>query len=376
MRQSVRIRNIDSYDLPLIEAAVEDYLGSCKFTRLTKSKRVLIKPNALGAFTPDRAVTTHPVVVEALIRYFLKQGKEVWVGDSPGGTVGFEQVFKTCGYTALAEKYPIKLVNISTSGFRELTYNGITVKVSNLLWQCGAVINVGKYKTHSLMAYTGALKNLYGLVPGMIKTEYHKDNPETGSFAELLVALYAVVRNRITYSFIDGIVGMDGAGPSAGNPRKFGLFFGSSSIPALDYIASKIMGFGINDVPYLSPALHLDGILPSKISIPTSFRGFRIEDADIRTVKISKSMLFWIPGFAKQAFRKVYDHRPVVGPDCKRCGVCVKSCPVKAINYDDAGLPVIDPKVCIKCMCCHELCPHHAIVISKPMISRLIGRFS
>lgn len=376
MRQSVKIRNIEAYDLPLIEAAVEDYLGSLKSAKFNRSKRVLVKPNALAAYSPDRAVTTHPVVLEAIVRYLLKQGKEVWIGDSPGGPVSFEHVFRTCGFSELAERYPVKLVNISTSGYREVTYNGITIKVSELLWKCGAVINVAKYKTHSLMAYTGALKNLYGLIPGMIKTEYHKDNPDTGSFAELLVALYAVVRNRITYSFIDGIVGMDGAGPSAGNPRKFGLLFGSSSIPALDCVAGRMMGFEIDDIPYLSAALHLDGILPSRIAIPTSFRHFRIPDADIKTVKLRKNMLRFVPSVAKRAFRKVYDPHPVVGENCKRCGICVKSCPVEAISYKEDGYPVINSSLCVKCMCCHELCPHQAIVVSKPLVTKVIERFS
>lgn len=375
MKSSVKIRKIDSYDPALLDAAVSDFLDSARLPKLSKAKRVLVKTNALGAFAPERSVTTHPAVLEAVIKHLLNKGKEVWLGDSPGGSVGFDQVFETCGYKALADKYRIKLVNLSTSGFREVISEGYPLRISDAIWRCGAVINVAKYKTHSLMAFTGALKNLYGLVPGMVKTEYHKEFPDTGSFASMLVALYGAARGRITYSIIDGITGMDGAGPSAGTPRNFGLLFGSTSIPALDHVASKIMGFQINDVPYLFDALHKDGILPSSIHIPTSFRGYRIPDAEIRTARLRSGALKFVPRFAAKAFKKVYDIHPYVGPDCKKCGICVKSCPVQAIAWQDNGFPLIDPKACIKCMCCHELCPHQKIEIHKPFITKAMERF-
>ncbi|MDP3113847.1 MAG: DUF362 domain-containing protein [Candidatus Cloacimonadaceae bacterium] len=368
----VQIRKIDSYDLPALEDAVAEFFrGICK-NKLKRSKRVLLKPNLLGAYHPDQAVTTHPAVLEALIRYFLAHGKEVWVGDSPGGTVNAEQVWETCSFKDLAERYPIKLVNLSTAGFRELNYQGIDVKISEVFWQCGIVINVAKYKTHSLMAYTGALKNLYGLIPGMVKSEYHKLYPDTKSFAKLLTALYALTRDRVTYSFIDGITGMDGAGPSAGRVRKFGLLFGSETISALDFTAATMMGFKISDIPYLHDALHLDGVLPSRVSIPTSFRGYSLPEVDIKTVKLSKDMLKYVPGLLRKVFQKAYYYYPVISDRCKRCGICVKSCPVQAIHWRRSGFPRVDKGDCIKCMCCHELCPHRAVDIYKSPIARMV----
>lgn len=178
----VQIRRIETYDLPQLETAVADFLGHANRIRIKRSKRVLLKPNLLGAFPPERAVTTHPVLLEALIRHFLELGKEVWIGDSPGGTADVEQVWQACGLKDLANRYPVKLVNLSTSGYRELKWNGIPVKISEVFWQCGIVINIGKYKTHGLVGFTGALKNLYGLVPGLIKTDYHSRYPNSVDF--------------------------------------------------------------------------------------------------------------------------------------------------------------------------------------------------
>ncbi len=367
----VEIRAIDSYDLPVIEDAVRQWFDQLRDPKMKRSKRVLIKPNALGAYHPDQAVTTHPIVLEAIIRYFLKRGKEVWIGDSPGGTVSVQKVWETCGWQDLAERYPIKLVNLSTSGYRELKYDGIPIKISEALFQCGIVINVAKYKTHSLMTFTGALKNLYGLIPGMIKSEYHRLHPDTKSFAELLLALYGLCRSKITYSIIDGIVGMDGIGPSAGNPKHFGLLMGSDNIPALDTIAAQMMGLKIKDVPYLWGALHNEGILPSKISVPHSFINHKLADVDIRVVKLRKESLKYMPKILRYAFKKVYYYYPEVSRRCVRCGVCVKSCPVKAIAWQQDGFPLVDKDMCIKCMCCHELCPTQAIDIHKSFVARM-----
>lgn len=371
----VQIRKIESYDPAALDAAVKSFLREMPLSRVNRSKRVLIKPNLLGAYPPERAVTTHPAVVEALVRYWLEKGKEVWIGDSPGGALNVERVWETCGYNDLAKRYPVKLVNLSTAGFRELDYEGTKVKISEVFWRCGIIINVAKYKTHSLTGFTGGLKNLYGLVPGLIKTDYHRLYPATKDFAALLLALYRLTRSRVSYSFIDGILGMDGAGPSAGRVRNFGLLFGSRSIPAMDYTAARLMGFRMDDVPYLREALHGDGILPSRIKVPTSFQDFTLPDVDIRVVKLRKELLKYVPGIGRKIFQKVYYFHPRISERCKSCGLCVRSCPVHAITPPAPGiLPAVNPKVCIKCMCCHEMCPHHAVDIHKSFLAGLVTR--
>lgn len=370
---SVQIRSIDTYDLPQIEQAISSWIGALKDPKFSRSKRVLIKPNTLGAFPIERAVTTHPIVLEALIRYFLARKKEVWLGDSPGGTVSVQKVWDTCGLQDLADRYPIRLVNLSTHPFKEMNYNGVALKISDALFQCGIVINVAKYKTHSLMAFTGALKNLYGLVPGMVKSEYHRLNPDTRSFADLLLAIYGIAKTKVSYNIIDGIMGMDGAGPSGGNPRNFGLLMGSDSIAALDTVASRMMGFTVKDVPYLWDALHSEGILPSQIRVPQSFLHHKL-DADIRAVKLSKEGLRYVPHFAAHAFKRVYYYYPEISERCVRCGICLRSCPVEAIAWQADGFPLVDKDKCIKCMCCHELCPSQAVDIHKSLVAKMILR--
>jgi uncharacterized protein (DUF362 family)/Pyruvate/2-oxoacid:ferredoxin oxidoreductase delta subunit len=372
---TIQIRRIDSYSLPQLSAAVEDFLSNVHGPKIHRSKRVLIKPNLLGAFEPEKAVTTHPAVVEALVLYFLDKGKEVWIGDSPGGGVNMEEVWRKTGMRDIAERHPVKLVNLSASGFREVESGGIRFKLSEVLWQCGIVVNVAKMKTHGLMAFTGSLKNLYGLIPGLVKMEMHGQFLNTQDFARMLVALYSAVKSRITYNLIDGITGMDGDGPSAGRVRNFKLLLGSASIPALDLTAAKMMGFKMNEVPYLSTALHKDGLLPSRISVPTSFRDFRLPDVDIRFVKTSSEIMRLMPKAMQRFYQRFVTAYPLISPRCKKCGVCVRSCPVQAISPATAErFPKIDTRKCIHCMCCHEMCPHKAVDLHKSFMAKVVMR--
>ena len=371
MKTKVAIRKIETYELSVIKEAVADFLSEAKLSRLQNAKTVLIKPNLLGAFPPEQAVTTHPVVVEAIIQYLLEKGKEVWLGDSAGGTANIRDIWQVTGMQSLAEKYPVRLVNFSSFGIQEFSVDGIELKISKVVWKADAIISVSKYKTHGMMAFTGAVKNLYGLVPGLIKTEYHKLHPDTVSFGRMLTALYMIVRHKVVYHIMDGIVGMDGAGPSGGRARDFGLLFGSVSAPALDYLAASFMGFSLKQVRYVKDALHEEGIIPSQIEYPVSFMDFRLAKVDKLTTSLSSGIMSQVPGVVKTILKKVFDFYPHITDKCQKCNICVKSCPVQTIEVEEGGIPVIKTDKCIRCLCCHEMCPYRAIGIHKSLVARL-----
>ncbi|MCF7794506.1 MAG: DUF362 domain-containing protein [Candidatus Cloacimonetes bacterium] len=366
----VYIEKIESYDLEKIRS----FLLTLPFwSKLKGKKTILIKPNLLGAFPPEKAVTTHPVVLEALISILLEKDKKVWLGDSQGGTTSTKKVWQETGMQQLAEKFNIKLLNFSEGGVQETKSKKMIFNTSKYFWEADAVINVCKYKTHSLMSFTGAVKNLYGLIPGLKKSDYHKQNPDHISFGKVISNLYDSVHEKISFNLMDGILGMEGEGPSAGIPRNFGVMFASESAPALDYVASAMMGFDPQKLDYIISVLKIENLQTSEIEIDSEWKSFTFPNVKIQGVKTLVKILAYSPKFLKNLFRKWFQVYPDFRDGCRLCRVCVDSCPVQAMKLEKGDShPIIDHSKCIKCMCCHELCPYGVVYVKKSFLAKFV----
>jgi uncharacterized protein (DUF362 family)/NAD-dependent dihydropyrimidine dehydrogenase PreA subunit len=370
----VQIKRIDEYNLQAIGVFLEESAIANRIPeRLANCHTILIKPNLLGPFPPERAVTTHPLVVEAMVIYLKKLGKEIWIGDSPGGTVPWERVVKVTGLADVAERHGVPLLSLYEAGAGPTDAKGISL--SRGLDKADAIVNLCKYKTHSLMLYTGAVKNLYGLVPGLLKAELHRRYPQPSDFRNVLTEIYKRMSPKIVWNVMDGILGMDGEGPSAGRPHHFGVMFACTSGASLDVVASRMMGFKLADLPYITDALCVDDISPEAVTTAPEWTGFHFKGVSTREVLIRQWAANRIPGVAFKVFRKLFDFEPRFTLSCRMCGVCRDGCPVKAITLTKGEkMPVIDRSKCIKCMCCHELCPFSAIVVHKRFLARLMLR--
>jgi len=208
MKEKVKvyIEKIEEYDLDKIDKFLQQVTeNSGLWKLLEKRKTILLKPNLLGAFKPEKAVTTHPAVLEALIRLLLEKGKTVWIGDSPGGSVLVQKVWRETGIEKIAKKYKLELVNFNSGGIVTKTSGRFRFNISKYFLEADAVINIAKYKTHSLMSYTGAVKNLYGIIPGLKKSDFHRQNPEIEKFAEVISNLYDIAKEKVVFNILDGI---------------------------------------------------------------------------------------------------------------------------------------------------------------------------
>jgi uncharacterized protein (DUF362 family)/Pyruvate/2-oxoacid:ferredoxin oxidoreductase delta subunit len=365
----VFVNEIKKYDLPeIIKIFRQNFAEIDLWTELETKKIILLKPNLLGPYHPEEAVTTHPVIIEAVIILLQEKNKEVWLGDSPGGSVAVKTTFNKTGMTALTEKYNIKLINFSEGGIKQHKIGKTEFIFTAYLEKVDAVINIAKYKTHSLMYYTGAVKNLYGLVPGLKKSDYHKENADYKSFGKIISGLHSLVNSKIVLNILDGITGMEGEGPSAGKQREFGVIFTSQSASALDFIAARMMGFKNNQMHYILEAMKHENIEPDDINLEPKWKSFQFKNVKHRKISLFIKLISISPGFLKKLFKKLYVYEPDFNEKCTLCRVCLESCPVQAIFLD--GKMKIDYNKCIKCMCCHELCPYHAIYIRKSWLAK------
>ncbi len=352
------------YQYDKVEAAVKaalDPLGGIR-EFVKNGDTVLLKVNLLAAKAPERAITTHPAVLEAVAREVASAGGKIIVGDSPAGVLnGIQRFWDNTGIGGTTEKIGGELVRFEGSGTRPILINGRIYHFTSILERVDVVINLPKLKTHGLTLFTGAVKNCFGLLPGFQKANLHKAAPKINAFSEILVDIFSHVKPALT--IMDGIVGLEGNGPSSnGSPKKIGLILASHDAVSLDAVASRIIGFKSEDITTTKIA-HDKGLGEGRFEYIRLFGPPLSEISIPDYVLPSNSLLRIVPSWlAEFAGRFFWVHPKAIADNCQRCGICIENCPVKCMTPDANGVPMIDHDACINCLCCDESCPHDAII--------------
>ncbi|MGZ4912384.1 MAG: DUF362 domain-containing protein [Halobacteriota archaeon] len=381
MGYEVSVVKCGTYDDELVREAIEASLvplGGLE-TVVSKGDRVLIKPNLLSARSPDRAVTTHPAIVKAVVELVQDCGVNPLVGDSPGGgsTSGsYRALLSRTGLQEVADVTGCELVRfdeekVEVSSATAQVFKKFTL--ASAVTAADVIIGLPKLKTHSLTYYTGAVKLLFGCIPGMYKTEYHLHTAEDPYlFADFLLDLCETCRPAI--SIMDAIVGMEGSGPSNGSPRQIGLVAASKSSTALDYVAAKIVGFDPMNVPTIKRAYERN--LGPKSLDEITVHGEKVDPLILHDFKKTVTTPFArVPPTILNKTKWLIGIRPRIDVErCRKCGQCAEACPPQAISFLKNHGPRVDYDRCIRCYCCQEMCPEGAVALSTPLIRRLIKR--
>jgi uncharacterized protein (DUF362 family)/Pyruvate/2-oxoacid:ferredoxin oxidoreductase delta subunit len=370
-----------AYDLETVRGALQAVLASLggveRFVR--PGMKVLLKPNLLNDAGVDRATTTHPAVVRAVAKAVQVAGGEVWIGDSPGGPIsGGSRVLRATGISAVAADVGARLVPFDQVVWRRLERTpagqGNSKKAADYfiappVFEADLVIDMPKLKTHVLTLFTGAVKNLYGVIPGTRKREHHLRAPGVVDFSPILVDVLELVRPGL--SIMDGVVGLEGDGPGAsGLPRPYGCLAASADPVALDAVIAQAIGCRAGEVLHLKLAGERGlGICePTSVSIVGDKRVLEFGE-----VQLPRSRWYYrVPSWVSAPLYRFAKVRPQLAPEmCIGCGRCVEVCPRDAI---DRGKPVeMNLKRCVGCMCCVEICPQGAITPRRSLLSRLVG---
>ncbi len=354
MKSIVSIHRCPTYHIDDVQQAVERCLTDIGGIEsiVKKHNRVLIKPNLLSASEPFLAITTHPEFIRAVVRIVHRVGAKAIIGDSCYGSVRMEEVYEKTGVKRICEQENAECI----------FFNKVTdwkIPLASIALESDVIINLPKFKTHNLTILTGGIKNMFGIVPGTQKINYHSDYPSIQEFSKLLIDILEKVKPHLT--IMDGIIGLEGDGPgSAGKARNIGLILCSRDVVALDTVMAVMMGLDPLHIPMLRIAdvrgignckmedIEIDGESTFAKPIP----GFILPKSGIilkipsATLKLVGRFISIMPVFKKQV--------------CSKCGLCVKSCPKGAIVFKKNFLS-LDVHRCISCLCCQEICPRGAV---------------
>lgn len=371
MNSKVSIVKCGTYQPSLVQEATRkaiDLIGGIP-SFINPESKVLVKPNLLIAKEPEFGITTHPEVMRAVVKILKEIGCLVYLGDSPsvwGNQIeNVDEVYERTGMKRIAQEEGVALVKFDKRRWRG------KFPLTTWLDNCDYLLNLPKFKTHDLTILTGAIKNLFGLVPGTYKTELHKNYFGANDFSKVLVDIYQEVKPSLT--IVDGIIAMEGDGPgTSGKLRNLGLVLASCDCVALDSVLALIMGLE----PY--------DILSTKVA---AIRKLGV--ADINSIQILGEKLedvieepFKLPGTSL----KTIIPRPIIGlarklirfypkvdyNNCTLCGACVKACPNKVISIE-SNRTMIDYSRCISCFCCSEACSFAAIKVKKSVLAKMMG---
>lgn len=369
---SVALLQCPDYQPETLKSALETAADIACFPDI-RGARILVKPNLLNASSPDKAVTTHPEFLRAVLVFLKARGaSSIAVGDSPAWQ-GSLSAARQAGMYAVAQEEGARWVDFQATVSHPAPMARLVKNfmLSEAVSDCDLIINLPKLKTHRLMHYTGAIKNLFGLVPGFAKSGFHLRFPDTKAFGTMLVDL--ALSLPACFTFMDGVVAMEGEGPGNGTAYPLGLLLASKDLAALDWVGAQCIGYEPSRIPYLVDAMERNRHeIDEKGTITTA-------PGNIDSLKARKfalipytsgisSTIEALPQIIRPFIRKFAIDRPIFSASsCIGCLACVKICPVQALDLEKGAKNRvrIDDKACITCFCCHEVCPASAIHIGK-----------
>ena len=342
--------------------------------KINPGSKVFVKINHLSPPSPaERGIVTHPVFVEAVLMLLKKTGAEITVGDDI--EEGEMDGFKISGFREICERQGVKLINLREAGFVEKYCNGKILKnlyVSKIVLEADVIVNLPKLKTHSLTTFTGSIKNMYGIIPAGLRRRFHGEYLRIEEFSQMLVDIYSLVTPQMT--IMDGIMAMEGEGPGSGKMRNLGLILACRDAVALDAIAGGIIGLKPGEVLTTRFAgernLGVSGLRNIGV-VGEQFDSLVVNDFKLPAA-ISRRAVNSAPrGLVKYVIAQIAPRPRVKKNNCTACTMCVQACPTGAATMV-GKTAAINNRLCIRCMCCHEVCRFNAIYPGRPFLSSII----
>lgn len=366
----VGIYKCEKYDVDLIYKILSENIPKyIDINKVFKSgNKILIKPNLIGIKKPELNITTHPAVIEAIVKYLKNFDVKIGLGDNPGAPLtNFKELFYYTGMTDIMKRYNVKeeLFQVYPSTYFE--FQNKKIYITGIYKEYDYIINVPKFKTHTITIITCAVKNLFGFIPGMYKLSFHSFFRNSYTFSEALVHLTEILNPKIALNIVDAIEAMEGEGPSGGQTKKMNAIGVGNLVYDIDAVMANLINLKSEVIPFLHYAIKKRIFIETEINL-ISNEVEKIYDFVLPKRSIlEKNLPSWIYKIGL-LFLKI---KPILKKEnCISCFMCEKSCPtnciIKSNNY-----PQFNYSKCIQCFCCAEMCPSKAILKKESLVIKI-----
>ena len=240
MPDIVKVSGIQRGRFEILKEAVKE-------SNLHGKRRIFIKPNlSHPEYVPG--VVTNPALMYELVGLLRDNAEEVIVGESDGFNYPCGLAFEKTGMAAAVKKAGGTVINLSEDKVAKVKFKsdcGLKhLFLPKTLLDADAVVDVPLMKTHEFMAFSGAIKNLFGCVPDNKRIFLHP------YLSEVFYQLYSILKPELTV--LDATIALEGNGPTKGKPVKMNLMLTGNSALATDIVATRIMGLDWKQINYLA----------------------------------------------------------------------------------------------------------------------------
>ncbi|MBQ9795770.1 MAG: DUF362 domain-containing protein [Clostridia bacterium] len=368
MSKLVSLDYLDDYNIESLRNAVQLAFSRLDITQIKPKMKVMIKVCLPEPVSKDMAETTNPAVVRAVVDYITKMGASCVVVESPKGkfTVNhLNDVYLNSGMLEMANLTICELNrDLSTSEIE--TPNGVMAKsitTLDIVNKVDAIINIGKLKLDETLGFMGATSNIFGLIPGDMKTLILNRMENLSDYNNYVVDMMESLKHKVVLNVVDAVVALE-----ANKTQRMLNCLAVSECPyALDAALLDILGIKYEHTILKQAAERgiFDLEKPYKL-IGDKIERFTLDDfalVDFDNNKIIKT---------SKSYFKTHQQRPNIDKNkCKGCKICSKICPTNAIlmKYDSRGelYAEIDYKKCIYCNKCITACPYNVVNQVTPL---------
>lgn len=371
----VCVKKCETYDKETVLKCISEIFEQNEVLEDVAGLTVAVKPNLVCKKTPEHAATTHPAVVWAVCKLLKDAGAKVIIAESPSGFYEanlLKSLYKITGIEQAALESGAEL-NYDTSVTEVENPQGKYLKKLKILTplaKADRIINIAKLKTHGMMVYTGAVKNLFGSIAGLEKTQYHFQLSDYDDFADCIIDIF--LANSPVFNIIDAVVAMHKEGPTAGEPYELKKIIAGKDAFEVDVTAVSMVNVNCMRVPVLKRAVERGLVSEDVANDIVPVQDFVVKYND------SLSRLHFSDGILGKIMAYSMRTRPVFNKKkCKACNECVKCCPAKVIHIETKGknkFAKVNLDGCIRCFCCQEVCMFKAIDIKKPLLNKIVVR--